>query len=221
MQDVRSAVIAVAGMGSRLGLGLPKCMIEIQGKTILSRIVNTLRSKVEIINIVVGYREEMVIEYCSQHHRDVGIVRNPNYKTTNTAYSMALGSRHLSDKVIYLDGDLIISPTSVEKFIQSASKHNVLVGLTDAKSENAVFAHGYQDNKDIINLTKFSRTEGSSYEWANIVSGPANLMENAERYVFEHLEGLLPLPGAVLEVAEIDTPEDLISAKAFVSERLV
>ena len=89
MQDVKSAVIAAAGLGSRIGMGVPKCMIEKEGITILTRLITTLRPHIPFIHLVIGYREEMVINYCSIHHRDVVLVRNPDYRTTNTAYSLS------------------------------------------------------------------------------------------------------------------------------------
>lgn len=41
-------------------------------------------------------------------------------------------------------------------------------------------------------------------------------MNSAENYVFEHLAKLLPLPGHMLELAEIDTSSDMRSAELFV-----
>ena len=41
-------------------------------------------------------------------------------------------------------------------------------------------------------------------------------MNSAENYVYEHLSKLLPLPGHVLELAEIDTITDMRSAEIFV-----
>ncbi|MFJ2536218.1 NTP transferase domain-containing protein [Pseudomonas sp. NPDC087614] len=217
MQNVTCAVIAAAGMGTRIGLGMPKCMIEIEGKTILTRLIDMLRPHVSLINVVVGYREEMVIEYCAQHHRDVVLVRNQDYRTTNTAYSFAKGAANVSGKVIYLDGDLLISPVSLSSFLQSAANKEILVGLTDAKSENAVFAE-CQDNKDELTINSFSRSQNSIFEWANVVSGPANLLVDASGYVFERLIEQLPLEGKLLNLAEVDTAADLIAARSFVHE---
>ena len=175
MQDVTNAVIAAAGLGSRIGMGMPKCMIEINGMTILTRLITTLRSHFPVIHLVIGYREEMVIKYCSTHHRDVVLVRNPDFITTNTAYSLSKGSQHLSGKILYLDGDLLISPESLAKFLAAARGRNILVGLTDAKSENAVFVHG-EVSGDIINISGFSRNKQSNLEWANVVVAPNDLM---------------------------------------------
>lgn len=217
MQDVTNTVIAAAGLGSRIGMGMPKCMIEIGGTTILTRLITSLRSHFPIIHLVIGYREEMVIKYCLTHHRDVILVRNPDFSTTNTAYSLSKGSQHLSGKTLYLDGDLLISPESLTKFLAASRGRKILVGLTDAKSENAVFVHG-DVSGDIINISGFSRNEQSNLEWANVVVGPNDLMRGAPGYVFERLIEHLPLEGHMLELAEVDTSDDLIAARCFANQ---
>ena len=71
MSALGGAVIAAAGLGSRLGHGLPKCMLEIDGRTVLSRLVDAIRPHTDRIHVVVGYREEMIVEYCALYHRDL------------------------------------------------------------------------------------------------------------------------------------------------------
>jgi hypothetical protein len=56
---------------------------------------------------------------------------------------------------------------------------------------------------------------GTLCEWANVFAGPSTLMNGAENYVFEHLAQRLPLPGHMLELAEIDTSADMRSAETF------
>lgn len=214
MQDITGAVIAVAGLGSRIGMGMPKCMIEIGGMTILTRLINTLRPHIAVIHLVIGNREEVMIKYCSMHHPDIVLVRNPDFRTTNTAYSFSKGALHLSGKVLYLDGDLLISPESLVKFLAAAKGRDILVGLTDAKSENAVFVHG-EVSGNFINISEFSQNKQSEYEWANVLAAPNDLMRGAPGYVFERLIEHLPLEGHMLELAEVDTSDDLIAARQF------
>jgi len=214
MQNIAGVVIAAAGMGTRIGLGMPKCMIEIDGKTILTRLIDALRPHVPLINIVIGYREEMIIEYCARNHRDVVLVRNEKYRSTNTAYSFSKGAEHISGKVIYLDGDLLISPKSLTDFILASCDKEILIGLTEAKSENAVFAHCQESSEKLL-ISGFSRIRPSRFEWANVVSGPSNLMSGATGYVFERLIERLPLEGKMLELAEVDTAADLTAARSF------
>lgn len=216
MQNIEGAVIAAAGLGSRIGLGKPKCMIEIDGKTLLTRLIETLRPHVPLITVVVGYREDLVIDYCARHHRDVVLVRNPDFRTTNTAYSYALGARHINGKVLYLDGDLVIRPQSLRAFLTAAKAKPLLVGLTSATSENAVFAQCSPASDHPV-ITGFSRTVTGPFEWANVVAGDADLMRGADGYVFERLVEHLPLDGQMLELAEVDTVADLDAAHAFVA----
>ena len=89
-----------------------------------------------------------------------------------------------------------------------------MVGLTDAKSENAVFVHG-EVSGDIINISGFSRNMHSNLEWANVVVAPNDLMRSAPGFVFERLIEHLPLEGHMLELAEVDTSDDLNAARCF------
>lgn len=193
---------------------MPKCMIEIGGRTILSRLIEVLSRHIPTIHVVIGYREDMVTEYCARHHRDLVLVRNPDYRTTNTAHSLELGAAHLKGKVLFLDGDLLLSSHSIAAFIDAAASKDILVGLTDAKSENAVLAEAHAQSEEIV-ISGFGRDIDSTYEWANIVAGPSNLMNGATGFVFERLMEYVPLHGRMIELCEVDTASDLKAAQMF------
>lgn len=215
MQNVAGAVIAAAGLGSRLGMGMPKCMIEVNGRTILSRLIETLSPHVPLVSVVVGYREDMVIEYCARHHPEVAIARNPDFRSTNTAYSLFKGAQVLNGKVLYLDGDIIISPTSLSQLVDRAAQDDVVIGVTEAKSKDPVFVN-CREIKETAMVTQFSRREESRHEWANVFVAPHDILKGANGYVYECLERFLPAPAAYLDLHEVDTAEDLEQAKPFV-----
>lgn len=217
MHAVENAVIAAAGLGSRLGLGHPKCMLELGGITLLTRMIRLLESYVSRIHVVVGYREDMVIDHCARYHPQVVLVRNPDFRTTNTAQSLALGARYLPGKCVFLDGDLVINPDSFGAFLDHAAQSELLVGLCQPNTENAVFADA-EESAQGLTVTGFTRESRTLYEWANVFVGPTTLMNGAENYVFEHLAKRLPLPGCMLELAEIDTSADMRSAETFVKK---
>lgn len=214
MQPVEGAVIAAAGLGSRLGLGLPKCLLEIEGRTLLSRLIDLLEPHVQRIHVVVGYREELVVEHCSRHHRETVLVRNADFRATNTARSMAMGARGFTGKVVFLDGDLLVSKPSIDSFIARASTADLLVGLTRQKSEDGVCVRVSSDAADEIHTIQgFARNSAYSLEWANVFAGPARMLDAAHGFVFEELGRRLPLPGQVLDLIEVDTPADLNQAR--------
>ena len=217
MHSVEGAVIACAGLGSRLGMGLPKCMIEIGGRTILSRLVDSLRPRVPRIHVVVGYREELIIDYCARHHRDVVIVRNTDFRETNTAHSLTLGSVGFSRKVLYLDGDLIIDDGSLGAFVNRAADVDILVRTTRAKSSQAVFVTTRDTKDGHREVTGFHRDPATAHEWANLFAGPPSLLRHGSRYVYECIEPMLPAPSHDVELFEVDTPEDLAEATSGVA----
>lgn len=221
MQPVECAVIAAAGLGSRLGHGLPKCMLEIGGKPLLTRLIETLRPLIPRIHVVIGYREEMIIDLCAREHRDVVLVRNPKYRETNTGESMALGARGCGYgvKVLFLDGDLLINPESLGNFVQAAAESDLLIGITPAQSEDAVcveLTDSFASSGPVV--TGFTRSALQPFEWANIVAGPNSLMNEVSGYVFERLRDYLPSPAFALDLREVDTSSDLERAKQFAVE---
>ncbi|MGN2253509.1 NTP transferase domain-containing protein [Frateuria sp. GZRe12] len=213
MYPVEGAVIACAGLGSRLGLGLPKCMIEIGGRTILSRLIESLSARVPRIHVVVGYREELVIEHCARFHREVILVRSPSFRDTNTAHSLRLGSVGFKRKVLYLDGDLILDESTLDRFMTRAAEVDLLVGATRAKSEQAVFVSTESDlDGQPVSVTGFHRSPPSSLEWANVFAGSPALLQEGNRFVYECIEPELPAAATRIDLFEIDTPDDLATA---------
>ena len=113
-----------------------------------------------------------------------------------------------------MDGDIIVRPESMKSFLLSAASCNLLIGLTEPSSEEAVYAK-IEDTADGLSVVDFSRTSRSQYEWANLVVAPPNLFEEASGFVFERLMEKLPSPFAELIMSEVDTQSDLERAIHF------
>jgi len=190
-------------------------MLELGGITLLTRMIRMLEPHVSCIHVVIGYREDLIIDHCARYHPQVVLVRNPEFRTTNTAQSLALGARYMTGKCVFLDGDLVVNPDSFGAFLYQAALSEMLVGLCQPNTENAVFVDTEESAHGLV-VTGFTRENRTCCEWANVFTGPSTLMNSAENYVFEHLAKLLPLPGHMLELAEIDTSSDMRSAELFV-----
>lgn len=217
MQPVESAVIAAAGLGSRLGHGLPKCMLELGGQTLLTRIIKTLQESIRRVHVVVGYREDLVINLCANLHRDIVIVRNPDFRTTNTIQSMAIGARGCTGKTLFMDADLVIRPSSLRAFLDEATSLPVLAAIARSQSENPVNVElvGDELRQGAKAIARFTREPGHDFEWANVVAGPARMLDGATGYVYETLASLTPLASRELDLREIDTTADLELARQF------
>ncbi len=60
MSNVKHAVIAAAGLGSRLGLGKPKCLLEVDNKPLIEYQLKLLKNVADV-RVVVGFEEHLVI----------------------------------------------------------------------------------------------------------------------------------------------------------------
>ena len=90
------ALILAAGMGSRLHKytsEVPKCLVEVNGQTLLDRTIEALRvAGVTKLVIVTGYKAEVLEEHIKSHvvDMDVKFINNEDYSTTNNIYSLYL-----------------------------------------------------------------------------------------------------------------------------------
>lgn len=213
MPLIEHVVIAAAGLGSRLGHGIPKCLVEVEGRAIIERQL-ALVAHVPDVRVVVGYMEDKVIEAAWRVHPEAIIVRNPNYRKTTTQDSYALGAEGIVGNCLFLDADIIFDPASFHRFLDFAAGERLAIGITAAKTENAVFAVTREVDQGALEIVSFSG-EPAPFEWANIVWAPANMFLRGSGAVFQTLQAFLPAPAGVVVSYEIDTEEDLKHAREF------
>jgi len=214
MPIIKNAVIAAAGLGSRLGHGKPKCLVEVAGKPILEWQLRLL-DDVEDVRIVVGYMEQDVVKLALSLRSDVIIVRNPAFRSTTTQQSYWLGGRYLKSPCLYLDGDIIFHPESFKAFLDRAGMVAPLIGIASSKTEQAVFVETIVDPAGNLSVTGFSRNNKTPWEWANIACLPPGILQENGGDVFSRLAGFTPLDAQNVECFEFDTDADLIQAEAF------
>lgn len=203
MYPVRNAVICAAGMGTRLGLNMPKCLVRINGRCVIDYILDLL-SDFNHVRIVVGFMEEEVIRHVNSIRKDVVFVRNPYYRKTTNSHSLKLGSNGLKEPYVSIDGDMIIEEKSFNDFLNFFDGRKHLIGVSDSKSEEAVFVNIDKN----YNVIEFQRTPSTMFEWCGIaiIVPPLNLDDG---YVYENLIPELPLPSKPIVCYEIDTQKDL------------
>jgi choline kinase len=128
------AVILAAGVGSRLGGTLPKCLIPItEDRTILSNQVTILRKLgVREIIVLVGFKKEVVMEY----YPDLVYAYNPRFHITNTAYSLGLALERLTpDDVIWTNGDVVFEEAIAQKMAEARGSAVAVVRKPCGKEE--------------------------------------------------------------------------------------
>jgi choline kinase len=192
-------------------MGLPKALVDLGGRSIIARLLEST-SSIPNCRVIVGFREDEVAEQVFQVRPDAVLVRNPAFLTTSTLTSFRLGAEALFGKTIFMDGDLVITQNEFERFAEAAGQSASLFGYCPVSSDDPVYAH-VSPRRTIV---EFSRSKPSKYEWASVfcaepgeLFGTGEISDHRGGTVFEWISANLPLPGALIHVAEVDTPADL------------
>jgi choline kinase len=217
MPSIERVVIAAAGLGSRLGHGIPKCLVEVDGQTLIERQLRLL-APIGDIRVVVGYMEQAVIDAVRRINDEVIFVRNPHYRDTTTQDSYALGAQGARGSCLFLDADIIFEAASLAEFLEFAAARPLAIGVTATKTDHAVFAVTREADDGDLEITSFSN-KPDLLEWANIVYAPWDSFGQGQGPVFETLQMLLPAPAKQITCYEIDTEADLVRAKCFVERQ--
>lgn len=128
------AIILAAGMGKRLGdltKENTKCMIKVNGVTLISRMLSQIDTcNFKRVIIVTGYEEDKLKEHIRglDVNTPIDYVSNPVYNKTNNIYSLFLAKDFLADdNTILFESDLIFEETILEKLINNPYPNLALV----------------------------------------------------------------------------------------------
>jgi choline kinase len=213
---VEIAIVSAAGIGSRLGMNMPKCLVRVAGRRIIEWQLDLLRDVPEV-RVVVGFLEDEVIECVRTIRPDVIFVRNPRYTETTTLQSIALASRNLKEPFLILDGDLLIEPGSFAAFLATCRPGEPTIGIAPAHSDDAVFV-STRAHQDAPWVTGFQRSPRTDMEWTGLAWLDSSFIADRHCHVYQMIEPRLPLRAAVVHALEVDTSGDLARANRLVSD---
>ena len=197
----KSVVISCAGIGSRLGLGLTKALVQINGNSLISWQLKLFKN-VEDLRIVIGFQSGEIIEEVRKYREDVIFCYNQRYFETKTGASYFLGARHANEYSLEWDGDLLVHPDDVEFILATEGE---FICYAEKSSDEAVWVQTDEEG----NVLAFSRERGD-FEW----TGPASLSKQNLTYssqnVFNMFEPHLPMRGVKVRAYDIDTYNDYL-----------
>jgi len=140
MKKVKTAVILAAGMGSRLqditNDMLPKGLMKINGKSLVERSIEKLRSLgIEKIYIVTGHLNEFYDELVKEINY-IETRKSRKYKATGSMTSLSILEDELKDDFLLLESDLIYEVYGLIKVINYEKDDCILLsGKTDSGDE--------------------------------------------------------------------------------------
>lgn len=231
------AVILVAGASRRLlpfTEEVPKCLLEIGGKSILDQQLDAVEGLgISEAVIVTGYRREQVHAAIAKrgHSLRVATVVNHQFFDTNTAYSLWLARDHFSgDDILYFNGDVMFPQALPQRLLDSALPNPLAVEVKACGDEEVKVL--VDDQGRVSQISKAVDTSAALGEFIGVARFDADftphfaaaldrIVASGDRtaYFEKALESLAaehPLSSVEvtdLPCIEIDFPEDLENAR--------
>lgn len=199
MQSNTTIIISCAGIGSRLGFGKTKALLNIADQSIILRNLK-LFDKYDDVRIVIGYQFKQVINEVLKYRKDVLFVFNHDYFNTQTGASIYLGSKNSKQFILGWDGDLLVHPRDINLILNYEEE---FLGYSRSSSESGIYVDLDENNY----VTKFSK-EKLKFEWTGPFRVKSSRIIETKGSVYEMIEKDLPLKGIEIEAYDIDTFED-------------
>lgn len=203
-------VVYVAGMGTRLGMGVPKGLVTIGRKLLIDRQMQELQGLGHHVRVVVGYKAKEMKERLT-YYPNVEVFENPNYATTNVADSIRIATKDLEEEVLVIAGDTVFFEGEIRKVVEH---RGWVVGVKKKTSDsNPVFVRVEKGE-----AVQFSRKSGTC-EWASVGKIHAQTFRRDCEYAYHAFEKHLPLPVVEIDVMEVDTQKDLEAVEKWMIQK--
>jgi choline kinase len=240
------AILLAAGASRRLmplTKDLPKCLLQIGGKTILEHQLDAVLSA-GIVHavIVIGYLKKMIRDFIGPLYRDtvkITYIENPEFGITNTIYSLFLTRNEFRDQdFIYFNADVLMHGDIVKGLIGHEGENVLAVTQITCGDEEVKFTSN-SDNR-IIKLGKNIPLNEAKGEFIGVAKfgkeitrhfidaltyystrGDKNLFfEKAVEDILDKAP-FYPLDVSQIPNIEIDFPEDLKKAEELVYPAII
>lgn len=129
------AIILAAGVGKRLGAvaqGRPKCLIDIGGRTLLSRHLEHLVGLgITNVVLVVGYQQDLIREVVRSESfpGTIRFVMNERFERGSIT-SLWEARSEFDDNVVIMDADVLYHPVVLRRLVESRSGNALLMDET-------------------------------------------------------------------------------------------
>jgi len=142
------AIIIAAGLGSRLGKlteELPKCMLQVNGKSILQRQLDAYGANgIKDISVVRGYHSDKI------NLPNLKYFENEEFRNNNILNSLFCAEQEINGNVIISYSDIIFAPHVVERLLESTADISIVVDVDWKSSYAHRSEHPVEEAENVI-----------------------------------------------------------------------
>ena len=157
------AVLLAAGRGRRMGSAEPKCLIDIEGKTLLERhLVNMSEAGITGLTIVVGFEKERIVAALAKLRPalPVELIDNPRF-VHGSIVSLQVAAERLLAGAIWMDADVLYPAALLARLVTSRNENCLLLdGRSEESGEEMMV--GVRAGR----VAKIARRVGSGWDFA-------------------------------------------------------
>ncbi len=153
------AVILAAGTASRLRPltdKMPKCLLKVNGKTLLERTIdNFISNGTTDLLIVTGYLQNMIKDFVKAKYPqlDAKFIENKDYASTNNIYSLFLAEEFASGHDFILsDSDILFSGTIITALMEDKSPNVLAMNRHELGDEEIKIIA--DENRNVLEISK-------------------------------------------------------------------
>lgn len=211
-----TVVVNAAGLGSRLGLNLPKALLDIEGRPLVAWQLAMLED-VEDVRVVLGYRAAEVADAVFSVRPDATIVLNHDFSSTGTAASFLRGAAGAAGQVVSLDCDLLVHPDDLRTFIEQPAP---LLGVFRPQSVDPVLVQVVEQHGRSVAVDFTTAHQADPWEWSGLVSlrHVQEVPADARGHIFQMIAPLLPIPIQEIRAREVDYEEEVADMAQWVKQ---
>ncbi|MBP6924064.1 MAG: phosphocholine cytidylyltransferase family protein [Candidatus Pacebacteria bacterium] len=232
------AIILAAGEAKRLRPiteHIPKCMLFVGEKRIIDYQLSNLREAgITEIVFVLGFKAEIIRDHVNENYSNFKFtfLTNPDYSTTNPAYSLWLAKDFLIEGALYLNADVICHPEIIGRIISYPHDSVTALQKTSWEEEEVNIILDLKNHR-VLELGKHIQKEQSFGEFIGVTkistSFASTLISVLEEFItqkelkkfaadalnvtIQRGQKLFALDVSEFPAIEIDTPEDYLKAE--------
>lgn len=244
-----TAILLAAGYGSRIDslTNDPKCLLKINGKTLLAHHFESWqRAGIQKAHLVLGYKAEQVKEQAlkSAGALDLSFSTNEDYKNKGNTYSLGCALKEVQGPGLIFDADLVYEHSILTEFLADPVENQILTGLgelddiecakvltdknkrvfktVDKRALSESELQEYHFDGEALGILKFNTQTMKELRHAceKFLAEPSQILLNWEHLLNQFLPNYKVYSHKTKnpQWVEIDTPEDYQQAKELFSK---